>query len=532
MKVRSQSTHKPPLFPFCLTVLAVSVNGFAYAQQAPVVAGQLGADPTSPRSPLRIVSSVSLTETATDNVMLSKSSAARSDFITQISPSLSVTSGAGVIQGNLRADLTGSFYREDQNRNQNYLTMRGEGRVEAWRQHGYIDLNASVSRQTISAFAPQAADSVTGTSNTSELRNFSVAPYFVDRFGNTGTAEIRYLLGETSASGSTLKSSRNNALSFNLEDRAAFGNIGWSLVGSDSVMTTSGMRDLKQQSARLTGLLKLTPQLQLRLIGGVEGNNIRSVDTTRSSVSGIGADWTPSSTSKLSALWEDRFFGPGFQISAEHRGPVHAAKLIYSKDISSTSQSLSAFSAISTYDLLMSLMQGSHPNAVERDAFVRQFMATQGLPQNLGVAQTVLANGVFLDRRVRLEMSLLGVRNTLILSAFHSDRSRFSEQSFAAYGGDFQNASRVRENSASVMLSHKLTPSTAANASLTVSRSSRDASNAVLDPSGRMRRFSADLVSRLGQKVNGSLTLRNVRGEGGVTNYSENAAVASVSVWF
>lgn len=531
MRVRSQSTCKAPLFPCCLTILAVSISGLAYAQQAPVAVGTAGADTALSRSPLRVVPSVYITETVTDNVMLSRSSEARSDFITQISPSLSVSAGTGAIQGSLQAAFNGSFYGEDQSRNQGYLTMRGAGRVEAWRQHGFVDLNASVTRETLSVFAPQSADSVTGTSNVGELRNFSIAPYFVERFGETGTAEVRYQFGETSASGSTFKSSRNSALSFNLQDQAGFGNIGWSLTGSDSLMVTSGMRDLKQQSARLTGQLKATPQLQLRLIGGIEGNNIRSVDVAHSSVYGVGADWTPSPVSKLTALWEDRFFGPGFQLSAEHRGPLHVAKVTYSKDVSSTNQSLSAFSAISTYDMLMSLMQSSHPNAVERDAFVRQFMTSQGLPQNVGIAQTVLSNGLFLDRRVRLEMSLLGVRNTLFFSAFHSDRSSFSEQSFSVLGGDFQNASRIKENSASVMFSHKLTQITSANASLTVSRSTRDASDAALDPSMRMRRVSTDLVSRLGQRVNGSLTLRNVRG-GGLTSYSENAAVASVSITF
>lgn len=531
MRVRRQSMHKLTLFPCCLTVLAFSISGFAYAQQAPAAIGAGGADSDAARSPLRFVPSVILTETVTDNVMLSKGSEARSDFITQISPSLSISSGTGVVQGSLQASYNGNFYGEDQSRNQGYVTMRGSGRIEAWRQHGFIDLNASVSRETLSAFAPQSADSVTGSGNIGGLRNFSVAPYLVERFGDAGSAEVRYLLVETSGSGSTFKTTRNNVLSFNIGDPAAFGNLGWSLTGSDSVMTTSGMRDLKQQNARLTGLLKLTPQLQLRLIGGLEGNNIRTDNTVSSGVYGAGADWTPSPVTKVSALWEDRFFGPGFQLSAENRGALYSAKIAYSKDVSSTSQSLAAFTAISTYDLLMSLMQSSHPDAIERDAYVRQFIATQGLPQNVGIGQAVLANGLFLDRRLRLEMSIIGARNTLFLSAFHSERNTFSEQSFSVVGGDFQDASRIREVSASAMLSHKLTPITSANISLSVSNSSRNTNDAALGSSLRTRRISTDLVTRLMERANGILTLRNVRGEG-TSSYSENAAVASVSITF
>ncbi len=540
MRVRRRSRYKLTLFPCCLTILAVSISGMAYAQQAPVASGSGASEASSAtdssssaslRSPFRLTSYFALTETFTDNVGLTKSEEARSDFITQISPSLSVSSGAGAIQGSLRAAFNGNFYGEDASRNKGYLTMNGSGRVEAWREHGYVDLSASISREAISAFAPRPSDSVTGTSNLSEVRNVMIAPYFVERFGDAGSAEVRYLFSETDGSGPNLKQTKNNALSFNIGDPAAFGNIGWYLAGSDSVMSTSGRRDLKQQSARLTGVLKLTPQFQLRLIGGIEGNNIRSVDTQRSSIYGAGADWSPSPTTKLTALWEDRYFGPGLQLSAEHRSPLHVVRMTYSRDVSSTSQSLAAFSSVGTYDLLMSLMQSSYPNALERDAFVRQYIATRGLPESVGISQAVLSNGLYLDRRLRLEMSLIGVRNTLVLSAFHSERSRFTEQSFSVLGGDFQNASSVREISGSATLSHQLTQKTSANVSLTVANSHRDASDATLNPSSRMRRISAGLVSTLAQRANGMLTLRNLRGEG-ASSYSENAAVASIVVTF
>lgn len=540
MRVRRHSRQKPALFPFCLTLLALALSGGASGAELAAPAAAEGAGGTAAtgsapsgvlRGPLQITPALGLTETFTDNVMLSSASAAHSDFITQITPSLRVSSGTGSIQGNLQAAFNGSFYGEDQSRNKGFLTLNGAGRVEVLKQRGFVDLNASVSRETLSAFAPKSSDSVTGTNNLGEVRNFSVAPYLVERFGDAGSAEIRYFFSETDVSGTNLKQSRNNALSFNVGNPAAFGKLGVYLAGSDSVISTSGGRDLKQQSARLTGVLTLTPQLQWRLVAGVEGNNIRSVDTQHSSIYGTGADWSPSPTTKVSALWEDRYFGPGIQFSAENRGPVHVARLSYSKDVSSTSQSLSAFSAVGTYDLLMSLLQSSHPDAVERDVFVRQYMATQGLPQYVGIGQAVLSNGLFLDRRLRFELSLIGVRNTLVLSAFRSERSNVTEQAFAVFGGDFQNSSRVKEISGSAILTRTLTPTTSANVSLTLANSSRDVSDATLGSSSRMRRVSAGLTTRVTRTANGVFTLRNVRGEG-VSSYNENAAVASILFTF
>lgn len=540
MRVLRQARQKPTLFPFCLTLLALAVSDAASAEPVvPAVAAEgaggtavTGGAPSGVlRGPLLITPALGLTETYTDNVMLSPAAAAKSDFITQITPSLRVSSATGSMQGSLQAAFNGSFYGEDQSRNRGFLTMSGTGRVEVLKQRGFVDLNASVSQETLSAFAPKSSDSVTGTNNLGEVRTFSVAPYLVERFGDTGSAELRYLVSSTEVSGTNLKQTRNNALSFNVGNPAAFGNFGWYLAGSDSVMSTSGGRDLKQQSARLTGVARLTPQFQWRLIAGVEGNNIRSVDTQRSSIYGTSADWTPSPTTKLSALWEDRYFGPGMQFSAENRGPVHVVRLSYSKDVSSTSQSLSAFSAVGTYDLLMSLLQSSHPDAVERDVFVRQYMSAQGLPQYVGIGQAVLSNGLFLDRRLRFELSLIGVRNTLMFSAFHSERSNVTEQAFSVYGGDFQNASRVREISGSVILSRSLTPTTSANVGFTLANSSRDVNDATLGTSSRMRRVSAGLTTRVARGANGVFTLRNARGEG-VSSYSENAAIASLLITF
>jgi uncharacterized protein (PEP-CTERM system associated) len=533
------------LFPYCLTTLALSISTIASAQQlsspsAPAATGSdasAGASATdsgsssSSRSGLSIVPTFRLTETVTDNVKLVKSSDARSDFITQVSPGLSLNSKSGAVQGTLQAAYNGSFYGEDQSRNQGFLTMRGSGRVEAWQQHGFVDLNASVTRETISAFTPKPGDSVTGTNNLSEVRNFMVAPYWVERFGDSGSAELRYLFSETDASQGAFKQSKRNVVSFNAGDPAAFGNVGWSVTGSDSVMSTVGRRDLKQQSLRFTGFVRPVSQFQLRFITGMEGNNIRSVDTQRSSIYGMGADWTVSPATKLTALWEDRYFGPAFQLSADHRSALYALNLRYSKDVTTTSQALAAISEVGTYDLLMSMTQSSHPDAVERDAYVRQYITDHGLPDTVGISQAVLSNGIFLDRRLRLGLSLMGARNTLVFSAFHSERSRQSEQSFSAFGGDFESASRIREVSGSAILSHKLTPVTSANVSLTVSSSHRDTSDATLAPGSRMRRVSTGLVTKLSRGANGMLTLRNIKGDGAST-YSENAAIASLFFTF
>jgi uncharacterized protein (PEP-CTERM system associated) len=87
---------------------------------------------------------------------------------------------------------------------------------------------------------------------------------------------------------------QSRTLSANVSDPKAFGRVGWSVVAVDSAIEATDRRDLNSNSIRGSALLQIDPQLQMRLIVGSEANNYRTVDSERSTITGVALDWMAS----------------------------------------------------------------------------------------------------------------------------------------------------------------------------------------------------------------------------------------------
>lgn len=514
MKRRRYVRHHGFLPSLCFAALSAAFANPVFSQaQAPI-----------------FQTAVSVSETVTDNVQLRNGSEATSEWITLISPSVSARSYGGRVRGNLQAAFNASLYGRDSELSRGFLTLRGDGKVTALENRAFVDLMASVSQEALSSLGVQSGDSVTGRTNQTSVRNIVVSPYVIGRFASTGKAEVRYSLADTDTSSSTVQKTQSHTLSANLSDPNAFGKAGWSLALSDSVIQYSDRRDLNNSSLRGSALFQFNPQLQMRLIAGSESNNFRTVDDKRSTITGIGLDWAASPKTKFSGLWEDRFFGPGYLMTASHQSGRYVVSARYSKDASSTSQSLNAITQFDTYGLLMSMTAARFPDFAERDAFVRAYIADRGLPGRLGSSQAVLSNGVFLDRRINVDMMLTGPRNTLQFTVYRSERSSLSSQEFAL-GPDFTSNTHIKDMSGTMSLTHQLTPITSASIALTLMRSQQEGSSTGTDLSNRTRRVTAGVMTQFTPKTNGSLLIRNSEGKG-ITTYTENAVIGSVSIRF
>lgn len=487
----------------------------------------------------RIVPTVRLTETITDNVGLSggggnqasrSGNKSDSDWITVIAPAVRMEARGARLQGDLSLGLNSSWYASDSSRNQNALALMGTGKFEAWEKRAFIDLRGSVSRELISALGPRPADQVTGSSNQAEVRSFSVSPYIIGHFSESGTMELRYSSGLTESDSAAVSRSVTQAWSASATDPRVTGRLGWAANFSDTQVNADNARDVKQQMIRFTGLVRVDPELQLRLIVGSEANNVRSVDTTRSTVTGLGFDWTPSPLTRLGGTWEDRFFGPGYQISGEHRRARSAYRFSFTKDVSSVSQSL--LGGVTLYDLLMLQYASAYPDVSARDAFVRNLMATRvpGSGNPLVGVQSVLTNGLFLDRRAQFGLSLQGVRNSLAITAYRSERQSLMDSSFALTG-DFSAGTKVTDMGGTAALNHQLTPTTSGSLAVSFSRSRSDnvANDTQLNTRSRM--VSASAMTSFSKRLTGSMVVRNNQSSG-TTDYKENALVGSVSLQF
>ena len=475
---------------------------------------------------MQVTPSIRVTETLTDNVDLSAAGQAKSDWITLVSPSLFVVSRGARVEGTLRASVNAALYGEDNSRNNNFVNLNGTGRVTAIENLAFVDLLGSISKETISVFGSRPADEVTGSKNLTEVKSFGISPYLLGRFASTGKAELRYNYVATDSAFSGFQNSRQKIWTANLTDATAFGNLGWGLNFRDSLTEQTNQRDLKLQTLRFTGFGQLTPQLQTRLIVGSEENNYAASGLKRSTIVGAGADIQFAPRSKFSGTWEDRFYGPGYLFSVEHSTGLFNLSGRYSKDVSYTSQSLTGVSSL--YGILAQL---NCPDLATRDSCMRPLLAANPGIDKFGVSQTVLNNGVYLDRRATFSASYLGAPRTMyVFSGFRSERNSLVDQSFT-YTGDFQTSTRVTDVSGSLLVSHKLTPITSANADYTLIRSHNEPNGVNAYFSSRTQRITVGVATAFTPKANGTLSYRYGKAAG-TSPYTENAVIGSLMVNF
>ncbi len=491
----------------------------------------LGATPAiAQQREFAVVPSVRLTETVTDNARLGQSSSG-TEWITQLNPSVRVDAKSARIDGQMTLGMNSAMYANGTQPNTNQLLLNGNGKLTAWENHGFIDLFGSISRQPTYAFQPQGTGGVTGTSNLSEVKLFTVSPYLKGRFGSTGTVEARYSMSDMESNSTAVSRNLTDTWSLTASDPYALGRLGWDFNYRDSHTESTNRRDIDHTSARFGGTFAVDPQLMLRVIGGSETSNYTSADTTTKTIYGGGGDWRISPFTTFKGTVEHRFFGTGYDLSFEHRGPQLAVQASYSRDVSSLGQSLQG--ATSQFDRLMAhpALVASFPNPSVRAAFITQNYATL---LSMFPGTTDLTNGFYLDRRLQLSVTFIGARNSLTFTGFRTERTPLTESSFSL-SPTTSTTSNYTTIGGTATAQHKLTPITSANLSLTAMRSETGqatVSGTATGPvSARSRMITAGLTTNFTPKTTGSLSIRNSHGSGS-TSYTENALYGTVLYQF
>ncbi|MEN9428157.1 MAG: hypothetical protein RLZZ220_2506, partial [Pseudomonadota bacterium] len=251
------------------------------------------------------------------------------------------------------------------------------------------------------------------------------------------------------------------------------------------------------------------------------------ISNQSSSIYGAGADWTPTPRTRVAATVEDRFFGTGYTLAADHRSSQMVYRASFSKDATTTSNSM--LSPLSYADFffepLMRQYASLYPNVAEREAFVRQLLAS--MPQGQ-VYQPVLTNATYLDKRLQVGATYLGQRNSLGLVVFQSLRDSLVERDFAV-SNDLQAGSQLRTTGATLTLSHQVTGLTNLNASFSSTRSRNEG---LVSQSSDSRLLTVGVSSRLTPKATGMLNARRNEGSYSTSDYTENAVIGSLAIQF
>lgn len=479
-----------------------------------------------------VTPSVDTRLTWTDNANASADK--EQDFIAEVSPGISISRESGRVNGRLSAQLRNVGYANDSGRNTSFVALQGRGEVEALEDLLFVDLDASISRNNLSAFTGRSSTDTLNTDKNDETRTWSIAPRMQFHIG-----EAQGSVGYVSRwldSGGSMGQQRLSQWTAQASSPSAFRLFGWGLnysrTASDygSQTTSSGSNNVTSEVGRATLYVNLTPQFRLRAIGGRESNDYEDRKGESGTIYGGGFDWNPTERTTIAVTTEERMFGRGYDLRFNHRTPRSTWHLSFVKDLSSSLQSLGQRPLTQEELLCAQIANVLSKDPVQQQQIYQSCLGILGFDP-IAARRTMLSNAQYVDKSFEAGFSLIGVRNTLSFTFVRSDRSRLGGGTGLTVGDDFANTDRVITTSGTVALSHQLSGTTSLNASVTQSRSQGD-SGTNLDTKRLFASFG--VTTELGPKTYGGLTYRYQRGDSNSADgdFTENAITANLGMRF
>lgn len=199
--------------------------------------------------------------------------------------------------------------------------------------------------------------------------------------------------------------------------------LGWRLwyERADSRPDTDFAQTDTYELARAALLARVSPQLTVGVRVGVERNNFALVTQQDGSLYGVEVQWRPTERSRAEGWWEERFFGSAWQATVAHRMPWLAFELNSSRELATYQQLLFALpGAGNVASLAGDILTTRIPDAAQRNAVVEDLIARGRLPRSVDGPANVFSDDISRVRRNSARVALLGLRNSLVLSAFRS----------------------------------------------------------------------------------------------------------------
>jgi uncharacterized protein (PEP-CTERM system associated) len=193
--------------------------------------------------------------------------------------------------------------------------LLGTGTSELWREHFFVDAQASVSQELISRTGQIAATDRNLDNNQTTVQLYRLSPSLRNNFGNFAQTELRYAIGE-SISGGSLADATRHEFSAAAKSGPDFTILQWGLSGSHFITDRSnptstgfGGASSSTEQSQVDANLQYVLTRELSLLGSV-GYQIIDDPTLTTSLDGptasLGFEYTPGPRTKLRLLGNHR----------------------------------------------------------------------------------------------------------------------------------------------------------------------------------------------------------------------------------
>jgi uncharacterized protein (PEP-CTERM system associated) len=472
--------------------------------------------------PFAVSTSLTVNETLTNNANLSATDR-RPDLISQLSPGVQLRSAAGWAQGFLNYSLVGVNYARSTASDSIQQSLESAVKTQMLDHHLFVDANASISRQNISALGTQTPDAALHTGNQTQVASLAANPYLQGVLGGN----VAYRLGGdysiTHSSSDQIGNSTNSGGSAHLGTAQTTARIGWGLDVSDEESDYSLGRATTTRAA--VGSLVFSPdgELQLTLRGGREGTDVQSLNVKYDTTYGGTLRWAPSDRTTLLLQDDKRYFGDAYTVSFQHRSARTVWMFSDSRQVINNSSAASQGQLTTAFDLVYMQLASRYPDPIARANQTLLELQALGLNPLVVVPSGFLTNAVSVQRNLSFSAGYIGLRTSLLLSAQQTDTSRLDLLSTAV--DSLSDGSSIRVRSIALTAAHQITPLSSTNLSLTDSRTlDRDSGVQV-----ELRTLTVNWITQLGLRSHLSLGARRSVSIG-ASPFSESALLATFSL--
>jgi uncharacterized protein (PEP-CTERM system associated) len=516
---KPESRRLPLALPLALTVLAT----VTHAQSSDGEAGTQSAG-----SSIRPRVGVSLGWT--DNLKLSavdKDAA----VIATVSPGISIVSNTGLVRGTLDYTLNGIAYLKSSEGSQLQQSLAANGQAEIVPRTFYVNAQASIGQQNLSAFGLQSAPTLDSQGSVSALANpnrsetgtLSVQPLLRGVLGGIASFDLSSSYTLTEARGSSLGDSRGSGSALRITSLAP-GALVWYAAASTQQVRSGNTRS--NRSSSLTGGVNYRPDpdWSFNFSAGQERSDyLGGSDAQTGFTGGASATWTPTPRTRMNADWQRHVYGNSHGVGLEHRMAHSVLSLSDTRNV--TLGNTGASGGLRTiYDLYFMLYASIEPDPIKRDARVRADLLAQGLSPDAPLSVGFLSSGPSVLRNQMLSFVVQGVRVSLTGTISRSVTTRLGEN---LNQGDLANHARIDQRSYSLSGGYQLSPVS----SLALIAARQETLGDATAPGAQLTTLSLNWTGRLGSRISLQLGARHSRFEG-LTAYSENAAYATLTQQF
>ncbi|SHH41487.1 TIGR03016 family PEP-CTERM system-associated outer membrane protein [Massilia sp. CF038] len=476
-----------------------------------------------------------LRQSYSDNVALRPDGLERGSFVSEIAP------GFRVKHTGPRLALNGQYefhyYKMSDSDipgvRRSSRMLRADGKAELVNELLYMDANAGIANQSISAFAQTRSGSPYTTANQTEVRSWRISPYLVHRFGSTASGELRYARDAVDSGTSGLGNTDGDTLSLRLNSGPSFKKFSWNLTASQQEIRDTERNDSTIKTTNLGMAYQLGHTFNVLAGVGYDDYDYQALGgSTAGRAWNAGLGWTPSRRTSIQATLGHRYYGPSRTLNATHRSRRTVWSIKYDDTVTTTRANFIIPSAVDTATLLDGLFLGTFPDPAERARAVDAYIRAAGLPPSIADNINFFSNRYMLQKQLRATMAFRGGRSGAVVSLFHLRRDALSVRATDSelLGSSLNTINdNVKQAGIETQFSYRLSGRT--NLNLVANVTNNESLTTALQTRTHALRLSAN--HQLGARMVGTVELRHIRGNAAVqidNPYTENAVAASISM--